>query len=183
MGAQVAFNFTFNFYQEVIETYLFMPNAACSLSIIDDDNNLYGSVEVVRSFEPFAKQLRQILKRAQGKENGFRSNYGIASQPVSKISKASAAPRGTIGAKGSVGSVTFGTDHDGNFVCPLCRNLFRSKVAADRHFKTIHSGISFACEMCIYTTKRKDELKKHLTKKHNLNSDIAKIVVDRAPQV
>ena len=76
---------------------------------------------------------------------------------------------------GSMGSVTFGRDLNGDLICPFpgCMKVFGKYLSAQAHFKANHSGIEFDCKMCIRKFNRKESLKRHAINVHNLNDEMA----------
>ena len=98
--------------------------------------------------------------------------------PKSVAPKMSAAqkPSSTeISRMGSLGSVIFGRDMNGNFICPSpgCSKVFGVYASAQKHFKTNHSGIEYRCKMCEQTYNRKENLKRHAVQVHKLNDEMA----------
>ena len=94
---------------------------------------------------------------------------------IPKMAAASSltAPRTTQ--VGSLGTVTFGRDMDGNFICPLpgCSKLFGKYNSAQKHFTSNHSGIEFNCKMCEQKFNRRESLKRHAVNVHKLNGEMA----------
>ena len=77
---------------------------------------------------------------------------------------------------------TFGTMPDGRIICPVCTTMLKDMSTAKRHYQSSHGGVVFVCELCKAELKRKDKLKEHLMKKHELSSDTAKVITDRSCQ-
>ena len=64
------------------------------------------------------------------------------------------------------------------FSCPLCENQFTSKSTALRHMKSVHGNIRYACQICKKTFNRKDILKQHIMGSHEMNSEVARAMVE-----
>ena len=82
----------------------------------------------------------------------------------------------------SQGSVVFGKDLDGNFICPICKNSFSRQSHANRHFISVHNKVSYKCELCVYSS-RKDHLKIHIMKAHGLSESMAKMMAMNSSHV
>ena len=80
---------------------------------------------------------------------------------------------------GFIGSITFGRDMNGNFLCPFpsCGKSFANNTNARRHFDSAHGGAEFKCQICQSSFNRKDVLKSHAMKKHGLNEAMAKAML------
>ena len=69
---------------------------------------------------------------------------------------------------------------DGRIICPLCSGFFDQLGSAKRHFQTVHARREMECEVCRQKFTRKDNLKVHLMKKHELEKDSAQMLADKA---
>ena len=73
----------------------------------------------------------------------------------------------------------FGTMPDGRPICPVCHMTFAVMAVAKRHFQAKHSGVVYTCDICGCNFSRKDTFKLHLTSKHSIPADAAKLMTDK----
>ena len=58
------------------------------------------------------------------------------------------------------------TTEGNRYMCPFCKQIFRSCGLGNAHVSKWHGGTKKTCEFCDYTTWNPDALRKHM-KKHN----------------
>ena len=144
----------------------------------------FGSLQLAASkhktFLPSGISVKRNLEHNRNIGSELSKQPKVANR-VSAPSRAQSSPRstGTALPNSNVqtqGSVIFGRDMDNNFICPVCKKSFSLQTNANRHFANVHNKISYKCEMCDYAC-RKDYLKVHAMKNHNLSENLAKMMV------
>jgi len=144
-------------------------------------NETVGSVGHVE-IKPSAKYMLPSEKL------GVKRKVPVVSHSPAKASKPTSTPsfktdQGTdMRPVGNIGSVIpqFGTMPDGRPICPICHMTFSVLSAAKNHFQSKHTGASFKCTTCQKEFNRKDILKRHLISTHQLDSDVAKLMAEKA---
>jgi KRAB domain-containing zinc finger protein len=58
------------------------------------------------------------------------------------------------------------------FACNLCDKAFNKECYLNAHFKQMHSNLVFCCESCNFSSKSKQNLARHIQRKHSKNPPV-----------
>lgn len=142
---------------------------------LDDETATQINPDFVKTEQPGKRKVTQRVNAASKKPKN--------PPPAPKNVPASKSTPITPGATMGCVTPTFGTMPDGSIICPVCKSEHKDMQRAKRHFDSAHSGVVFECEMCGCRQNRKDNMKTHLMKKHQLSTDIVAIVAARSQKI